>query len=184
MFKLVPPRVVALMGIGMLAFAPSAHASLIGDTITVQMTGDFGATTNVVVGNGVEIGSDFGNLIDPEFIDIGSESVSGHWEAVLFANPQTIILSDIDWVGMAGEIVGIDNFMSQDANFTESAISFTPHSITIDVSGLVAEGDWSFDIVADHAVTPGQTEIPEPPAFAILGIGLAGLGFVRRRKTT
>jgi hypothetical protein len=84
---------------------------------------------------------------------------------------------------MAGEIIGIANFMSTDAGFAASAISFTADSITIDISALAVTADWSFDIVVQHAVDPGQTEIPEPSALAILSLGLAGLGVVRRRKS-
>jgi len=53
------------------------------------------------------------------------------------------------------------------------ALGAGAHSITMQFLGVIENGDGVFIV----------REVPEPATLALLGLGLAGLGFARRRKT-
>ena len=172
----------ALLGV----MAAPAQASLIGDTISCEITPTpFWVCDNptAVVGAGAEFEldipqspTDFGFLVD-----VGAESVrlSSNEDNIfgLGAN-EFLTLSDLDWVGMIGEIVGIENFSFGGVTGMDSSdISFSEHSVMIDLH----DTEWSpdsfiyFDLQTRHRV-------PEPGVLGLIGLGLAGFMIARRRR--
>jgi hypothetical protein len=64
--------------------------------------------------------------------------------------------------------------------FSASNLSFTANSITVNWQGL------SFDptTVVQLDINGGGAAAPEPATFALIGLGVAGIAFARRRRTS
>ena len=167
-----------------LAFCSAAQAQLTGDTVTCSFTLAFACSSPSAV---VTPAPEF-TLIGPSnpgfIIDIGASSIDIN---VAPASPGAAFIgSGTDFVltlgsldDAAGNIVGIANFVTANTfGLTASHVSFTAHSInfTFDNASFNSGASASFDLVI------GPSQVMEPTTLALLGIGLAGLGFSRRKR--
>jgi len=156
---------VAAGFIGSLVALP-VQATLIGDTISA--TGSQLGPASATIGAGVEFVG-VGGFLQFDFgastLTI-SDGVVSSWSAfgnyVFSGFDQTITgLSIASNTGFSGSIV--NNF------------SFTSNSITFDFNP-------SSQRTADSVLVFNIQQVPEPATLALLGLGLAGLGFSRRKQ--
>ncbi|MDX1734124.1 MAG: PEP-CTERM sorting domain-containing protein, partial [Halioglobus sp.] len=166
-------------------FAATANATLIGDTVGCSITNfwDCDSPTAVVGDPGAEfiladVISPGGPFVDFS-VDIGANSIAinGIGSLITVNAPNSLILTldDLDWVGMpAAEIIGIDNLVTTVSGIDLSDITFTAHSVSIELgqgaSSWVSGNSLSFDLVKG---------VPSPATIALFGLGLAGIGWSR-----
>jgi len=184
MTKQISFRQVALSLLFVFSIPSAANASLLGQTVTCSDSGDFFNSFCDVSSNTVGAGVEF--FIDTDVgeqweIDLGSNSVSMTSIDVnaLFINA-LLSLGDLIWANdPLAVITGITNFNATDVTgMTASHITIGDHSLVIDYGGGTvwnSGGGISFELVTTH-------DVPEPATIALLGLGLAGMGFARRKK--
>lgn len=175
----------ATASIGALLFAGVAQASLIGSTVDVSAY--FGNTSspyydpgNVVVGAGVEYPAGSYPSYNPSWqIDI-SDSQLTITDTASTGFP-FVTSSFNGWIltvvsGPAITSAAVD----AGSDFSPFALSIVNGTLQLNYSGVAGpSGGTSIINFATDSVAPS---VPEPGTLALLGLGLAGLGFARRRK--
>ena len=183
----------------------AANATLIGDTVSGSLgTATSGAATvttpfapSAVVGGGVE----FSGVITDAFsqiwtidVDIAASSFSvaisestrgGNGNVLAQDDLLVVALSDLDWLPAASiaDVVLSSYVCSAGAAFPCTTFGGGPSISLLDFgadyinfqANTMRDGEtYIFDIVT--------VAVPEPTSITLLGLGLIGLGFARRRK--
>lgn len=182
--KSITTRLGAIMAAGfLLCTVSTAHATLIGDTVTMHHR-----FSNIIIPPGpfnVVVQAGTGDVFQPynpglNFYEVDMEANSfsvlylsaTDWAASTF---NSLIITDMDWIGGPGILTGV-TISTNLAGFDNSRVTFTDDSVSINWQGLsFGPGTrWDIGLITTH--------IAEPGTFAILGLGFAGLGLARRRK--
>jgi hypothetical protein len=177
-----------------IAMPAVAAPTLIGDTVTANYLYPDAATTyatsTFVVGAGPEV-SCAGGLSGAGICQGFSAATSIDIEAssiVLNFGPQGFLVSTFNGVEFAGLDFGAGyvlagfNLTTDLLGLDTGDISFTNNSIAFNAQGLGVTLPFSPFAIRLDLVTRATNAVPEPGSFALLGLGLAGLGVIRKRK--
>ena len=170
--------ILAIMGFSIVFLTGNAEALLLGDTITLAhyhpnlSTVYRSAVREVVATDDDQWSLDSFYTVFPE--DCGVEidfTLSTAWSTSPFNG---LVVSDIDAIIQS---VTVDtNMVGWDA----SRLSFDDHVMRFNWAGLsFVDGVTYFDADINEC---GGGVVPEPSSLLLLGLGLFGTGFFRRRK--
>lgn len=175
----------ALVGASFLV-GPAAHATLVGDSVTCDISSSAAAWVctppSAVVDAGVEFDLVLTGTPVAFEVDVGASSITmTSVGGALFAGANELLtIGDLDWVDGPGRVVGIANFFTSGTSGIELAdIGFSEDSVSIFFDGGAGLNEGSvisFDLVVEH-----EAPVPEPAAAVCFAVSLAVLGVARRR---
>lgn len=160
----------------------SAKAGLIGTQVGCSITPTpfwVCDQPSSIVGAGAEFeldipsaSSDFGFSIDISDTSILISNIEGN----LFSLGAGELLT----LAFEGDVLGISNFLASNVSIiSSSSISFANNLLSIDLNNFAI---WDVGSFVSFDLDVNET-VPEPETLFLLGLGLAGIGFSRKRKS-
>jgi len=174
----------ALLVGGFLIVPSQAQASMIGFTANCSITPTplwVCSPTTAPVGAGVEFDLIVQGTDDFFDVDLGASTIlltQDSTGGLSMGAGELLVLSNL--FGPGEQIIGAGLVVTGPSGFTLGDISFTAHSVSIDLNNTTWSSGNSALITLETALV--SSEVPEPATLSLLGLGLAGAAVVRYRR--
>jgi hypothetical protein len=174
----------ALVATGLLAASLSAHAGLIGSTVSTQYYFNGGAYTGAVsfTADGANHTNSLGGYFGVQVTDtqvIYDYTSAATWNTGNAWSSGSLYIENgnlLDFLG-APNITSVTlDAASNMVGFDASRITFDTNSIAVNWAGL------SFNSDTRVVLNVAAGTLPEPASYALVIAALAGVGLARRRK--
>lgn len=180
------------------AGVPSGWTTLAGSPDTMDETNNvgafvpFGATPS---GPSPDGGTWVGFAAAGSFYESFGQTVTGlsvgtgydlSWYAGNFGARTGVGYTDVNAVEVFidGLAIGSGDLLNLGPDWLAQSLSFTATSSSIDLSFRLLNTDASYLSIDGISLVEAGQSVPEPATLALLGIGLAGIGFQRKRRLT
>ena len=152
--------------------AGACQSDGVGDTATSVVN-----DPNAACGAEFQFSSNFTGLDVDLLGDIVTVTVTKNDAANLGLDVMNLYLTDLDWTDGPGFIEDIEILNN---TFIDLQVTFGPDSLLFHQDRVTT----GLDYTASVRLITQHTQVPEPTTLALFGLGLAGLGFTRRRMKT